>query len=398
MKHNSKFERKDKFMKQKLFAALLAVCMCLGICTSAYAATYIPNDVTYQNLDGRQLCIKVYTLLPDQDPEDLIERDFEYDGFLYKYSSIVKEEQEFQESSQHTETVTVTTSSKKLEDILAQLEPTMEYDNGDTHGTLALDHSTIKTEVAGYRISSYSVTATKNYTGLERNDSSYIDKTVVKDGRTLSLTNVAWSVESTALVGDELIPATYSAVATYSGTAYTSTASGYITTAEYKGVVTASGIASIKYTVTYLGSQIVMDAEEAEEPTRAAFPVIPVACCTGILLLLLFLAFLFRKNVTVYQATGNGNEYEKCGRLFLSERKPELNLADLKLAGDSMIAVEVDEKVARKLFGKTISIHYLGNEITHTVDEVKGQYWFKFYLEAPVDADALADGKEVGAV
>ena len=138
-----------------------------------------------------------------------------------------------------------------MEDILAALEPTIEYDDGTATGTLALDHSTIDTQVAGYKDSSYTVTATKNYTGLDRNDSSYIDKTVVKDGRTLSLSNITWSVESTTRVGDQLVPATYTAVATYSGTAYSKTATGYITTADYVGTISVSGVSSIKYTVTY---------------------------------------------------------------------------------------------------------------------------------------------------
>ena len=58
---------------------VVAVSMTMG----ASAASYIPDDVTYQNLNGQQLAIKTYTLLPDQDPSDLYEDDFEYDGFLY---------------------------------------------------------------------------------------------------------------------------------------------------------------------------------------------------------------------------------------------------------------------------------------------------------------------------
>ena len=171
---------------------VVAVSMTMG----ASAASYIPDDVTYQNLNGQQLAIKTYTLLPDQDPSDLYEDDFEYDGFLYSMSDIVKEEQRYQEENAHTEVVTVTTASKNLEDILVELKPTIEYDDGVSSGTLSLDHSTLKTEAAGYKRSSYTVTATKNYTGLDRNDSSYIDKTVEKNGRTLSLSNVTWSVVS----------------------------------------------------------------------------------------------------------------------------------------------------------------------------------------------------------
>lgn len=148
---------------------VVAVSMTMG----ASATSYIPDDVTYQNLNGQQLAIKTYTLLPDQDPSDLYEDDFEYDGFLYSMSDIVKEEQRYQEENAHTEVVTVTTASKNLEDILAELKPTIEYDDGVSSGTLSLDHSTLKTEAAGYKRSSYTVTATKNYTGLDRNDSSY---------------------------------------------------------------------------------------------------------------------------------------------------------------------------------------------------------------------------------
>ena len=368
-------------------ALILALTLSLGLCVSASAAEYIPDDVTYQNLNGQQLAIKVFTLLPDQDPSSLAEDDFEYDGFLYSHSSTVKEEQTYNEQNLHTETVTITTSTKNLEDILAELKPTIEYDNGLASGTLALDHSTIKTEAAGYKNSSYTVTATKNYTGLDRNDSSYIDKTVVKDGRTLSLSNVTWSVESTALVGDELVPATYTAVATYSGTAYSSVATGYITTADYTGTVTASGISSIKYTVTYLGTPIVVE----EEPSM----VLPIA---GLIVLtaagaLLLIALLTRKNTTVYESTGKGNEYDKCGRLLLRTRNPELRIDRLKNVPEGVIAIEVDEKAARKLFGKKINLRYFDQTFDHTVGTVNGPYWFKVDVGA-APAEESADHEE----
>jgi len=386
-------------MKRTVIAMVLVLTMSLGLCVSASAASFIPDDVTYQNLNGQQLAIKTFTLLPDQDPDSLIEPDFEYDGFLYSYSSIVKEEQTFNEENQHTETVTITTSSKNLEDILAELKPTMEYDNGTASGTLALDHSTIKTEAAGYKDSSYTVTATKNYTGLARNDTSLIDKTAEKNGRTLSLSNVTWSVESTALVGDELVPATYTAVATYSGTAYSSVATGYITTADYTGTVSSSGISSIKYTVTYLGTEIIVEVEldvgdQEENPQTASAAILGIA---GIVLLavgtaLLFLLFV-RKNTTVYESTGNGNEYDKCGRLLLRVNNPELRIDRLKVIPEGIIAIEVDESVARKLFGKKISIRYFDKTHEHIVGTVNGPYWFKVDVGTAPEDDYEEDAK-----
>ena len=373
-------------MKKMITVFGLLLAMSMSLCVGASAASYVADDITYQNLNGQQLAIKVYTLLPDQDPSDLLEEDFEHDGYLYAYSDMTKEEQSFNEETLHKEIVTVTTASKNLEDILEALQPTIEFNDGNARGTLALDHSTIKTEAAGYKSSSYSVTATKNYTGLASNDSSLIDKTVMKNGRTLSLSNITWSVESTALVGDELVPATYSAVATYSGSAKSTVATGYITTAEYSGKVTASGISSIQYTVTYLGTPL-----GHEGGGMVILPVIMgIIVCAGAILLLV--CFLLRKNTTVYAATGKGNEYDKCGRLRMKVKNPELRIDRLKEVPEGVIAIEVDEKVARKLFGQNIAIHYYDRNFSHTVGTVNGPYWFKVDVgTAPNDEELHTD-------
>lgn len=371
-------------MKKAICSLALALSLCMSLGVSASAASYVADDINYQNLNGQQQAIMVYTLLPDQQPEDLIEQDFEYDGYLYAYSGMTKQELTFNEEKLHTETITVNTGSKDLKDILAELKPTIEFDDGTSQGILALDHETIKTEAAGYKTSSYTVTATKNFTGLASNDSSLIDPTAVKNGRTLSLSNITWSVESTALVGDALVPATYSAVATYSGTASSTVATGYITTAEYTGKVTASGISSIKYTVTYIGTPILVEEPDTEisAPMAIGGLIVIAVLCGGVL----FLILRFRKNTTVYKSTGEDNEYDKCGKLSLKIRNPELRIDHLKDVPSGVIAIEVDEGVAKKLFGKKISVRYYDRIMTHTVGTVNGPYWFKMDVgEVPVE-------------
>ena len=86
-------------MKEKITSLVLVLVVAMSMTVGASAASYIPDDVTYQNLNGQQLAIKTYTLLPDQDPADLYEEDFEHDGFLYSMGDIIKEEQHFQEIS-----------------------------------------------------------------------------------------------------------------------------------------------------------------------------------------------------------------------------------------------------------------------------------------------------------
>ena len=111
-------------MKKMMSTLSLVLILCMSLSIVASAASYVADDITYQNLNGQQLAIKVYTLLPEQDPNDLLEADFEHDGYMYSYSDMVKQEQTFNEETLHTEVVTVTTAKKNLEDILAEWEKT----------------------------------------------------------------------------------------------------------------------------------------------------------------------------------------------------------------------------------------------------------------------------------
>ena len=52
-------------MKVKITSLVLVLVVAMSMTVGASAASYIPDDVTYQNLNGQQLAIKTYTLLPD---------------------------------------------------------------------------------------------------------------------------------------------------------------------------------------------------------------------------------------------------------------------------------------------------------------------------------------------
>ena len=53
-------------MKEKITSLVLVLVVAMSMTVGASAASYIPDDVTYQNLNGQQLAIKTYTLLPDR--------------------------------------------------------------------------------------------------------------------------------------------------------------------------------------------------------------------------------------------------------------------------------------------------------------------------------------------
>lgn len=243
--------------------AILCVLLTLAMSVNAFALE-VPTDTVVQNLNGSQQAIKTYTIPPDQDPATLIEEPFELKGFLYTFANIVKTENPVEETKVHTEIITIETAKKDLSVVLENLEPTIEFDDGNFKGTLALDHTSIVTEAAGYTTKSYTVTETKTIGQLDRNDMSYVPSTTVKDGRTLNLANVEWQVTGTDLVGEALMPSSYQAIATYSAKASYNAATGYITMAEYVGEVTHEGIESITYVLTYLGEEVIPEPEQTD--------------------------------------------------------------------------------------------------------------------------------------
>ena len=245
------------------------ICLCLlltAALTMSANALEVPTSTVVQNLNGSQQVVKTYTVSPEVDARTLIEEPFQLEGFLYTYADIVKEENLVSERQIHTETVTVETAKKNLDVILKELAPTMEYGDGTWAGTLALDHTSINTQAAGYTTGSSTVTATKTIGPLDRNDMSYVPATTVKNGVTLNLSNVEWQVIGAEVVGNMTAPCSYQAVATYTGKSYYSAATGYVTTANYVGEVTHEGVESVTYRVTYLGEE--HQPESSPAPTE----------------------------------------------------------------------------------------------------------------------------------
>ena len=245
------------------------ICLCLlltAALTMSANALEVPTSTVVQNLNGSQQVVKTYTVSPEVDARTLIEEPFQLEGFLYTYTDIVKEENRVSERQSHTETVTVETAKKNLDVILKELAPTMEYGDGTWAGTLALDHTSINTQAAGYTTGSSTVTATKTIGPLDRNDMSYVPATTVKNGVTLNLSSVEWQVIGAEVVGDMTAPCSYQAVATYTGKSYYSAATGYVTTANYVGEVTHEGVESVTYRVTYLGEE--HQPESSPAPTE----------------------------------------------------------------------------------------------------------------------------------
>lgn len=308
---------------KRLFLSLLVA---LALSVSAFAME-VPTDTVVQNLNGSQQLIKTYTLPPGGDPQALIEEPFQLEGYVYTFADIVKAENHVSDKDSHMETVTLETSTKELSDILAQLAPTMEYDDGAYAGTLSLDHTSIRTEASGYTTRSRTISATKTIGPVDRNDMSYVPATTVKDGVTLSLSSVDWQITGTDVVGESLAPCSYQAVAKYSGKTYYQAATGYITTANYVGEISRDDVESVTYRVTYIGTEAEEAAAASDEPAGQA-PASPAAAsgrsrvfvCAAIgaavVLAALLLIFLLRRRAhRLHTADDDGEHDESEGEI-----------------------------------------------------------------------------------
>ncbi|WP_300415008.1 hypothetical protein [uncultured Oscillibacter sp.] len=364
-----------------LKSLVLALVLAFAMTTSALAAE-VPDNLVVENLNGQQRIVKTYVLPPEKDPETLKEPSFDYDGFTYTWAFTTKDEHAFLESKSVTDTVTVETASNNLDKILAELAPSVPYDDGEYSGELALDHTTISTVATGYTTKYGTVTATKTIGPVDRNDMSYVPATTVKNGMTLKLSGVTWQVTGTDLVGDTLAPASYQAVATYSASTSSKVATGYVTTAEYKGEVTASGVDSITYTVVYVGEETkpaVISDPAAAAPRRI---ITAVLCLIPLLLLAGLGVFLFqrRKNVYVYVPGDRPRDYRLVAKYRVEPEKPEIDISDLEPYPEGIVAVEIKRPLAKKLLGQNFTVRHRTACCTYTVLQDRPGDWREFDL------------------
>lgn len=367
----------------------MCILLSLALTVGAFAAD-VPESFVCENLNGQQRIIKTYVLPPNGDADALREAPFIYEGYRYTWAYTTKEEHPFTLVKTVTETVEVETAKDDLTQILAQLAPSLPYDDGEYAGELTLDHTTLKTVAAGYETRYSSITETKTIPGLASNDMSYVPGTTVKNGKTLKLANVEWQVTATGLVGEELLPCEYQAVATYTGSSSYQAATGYVTTAEYKGEVTASGIENVTYTVVFAGEKLEpVVTEPSPEDSRAAACahsagklLAGIAC--GIFGLALAAAAAWqwtrRKNVYVYVPGSKPRDYKLIAKYRVEENELQIDITDTGVPPESNVAVEIKRPLARKVLGKTFTVSYAGKNYRYNIQNDRPGDWHEFNL------------------
>lgn len=239
-----------------LLLAVFLVCTMTGTALAAESAenpppvrsaALYPTDVVETVEGGNRRLEKVYLLTAADNPANIPTEDFEREGYHYTLLDVTRQDYTESETKEHTETITLDSDTKDMNQIMPQLAATKEVTTEDGFtGILTLDTTSVQVETAGYGSSSRTVTATRNYPNLSDADASLIPKTITDNGRTLTLADVQWQEAG----------GFYNASANYTGTATSRYATGYTISATYTGEVVKTIGGEMIYTAVFSGTPV----------------------------------------------------------------------------------------------------------------------------------------------
>lgn len=195
---------------------------------------YYPFQVQYEEQNGAPIVIKSFKVPTGVDPSSLIEDEWEEDGYRYSQYEILMDEPELVvEEKTIAEPITFTTEDDDPEEIRAAIDPILDYNEGGYTGQLTLDYSSISTTETDTETYAYPIRKTVEVNNLADNDYAYLDKEM----NGLTLQGADWKLENGVQRADDIIPGSYTAYATYTGTGYGTRATSYTHTAYYTGTV-----------------------------------------------------------------------------------------------------------------------------------------------------------------
>lgn len=215
--------------------------------------SYYPLEIRTVSEDGEKLVMKTYEVPSGMNPQRLVEEDIEKNGIPYELRDILKRTVE-QDSERKlaSKVVTLESKTKDTAEIIKQLAPVIDFNEGGYIGQLQLDTGSIYAEADGYTSYRYPVTEVRKLAGMDRNDTYYIPKSANKNGVQLALNNVQWATMGCGAANNgRLVANNFQAVAEYVGYATGSTATGYTATATYIGEVSRPMEGSVIYTLVY---------------------------------------------------------------------------------------------------------------------------------------------------
>ncbi len=167
-----------------LTAALCCLTMTLPVAaeppsTEGTEQKPILRDVTTEVEGNICRIIKLYDTPPDYSPALLAEDDFEKNGIVYRVGDVIQlRENHKEEKKLAAQTVSLSHETKEV----PLLSPLLDYSMDGFSGQLQLDMDSVSTVSTSEQSYSYTISDTREFAGLARNDTYSIPKSVTKNG------------------------------------------------------------------------------------------------------------------------------------------------------------------------------------------------------------------------
>lgn len=234
----------------KRILPLILALLCIP--SNTFAALKPQNILRGQD-GGLKTVEKVYVLPVDETDEPIPTEKFTEGGIQYGFVRLEREDNFRDDSIEHSETASIKIKTNDTQVAIAALAPTKEVTTKDGYsGTLEADFSTLNIKSAGTGSQSYDVKERRTYSDLDSADTSFVPKTIEKDGLTLNLSDIEWTSAASDSIDGQELAVRFTANAEYTGTGTRTYSKGYIASVEYKGTVTKTIQDSVTYTAVFI--------------------------------------------------------------------------------------------------------------------------------------------------
>lgn len=285
-----------------------------------------------------------------------IQKEIEEDNVKYKLSDYSKQEDEGNSKVVTAYKKDVIKSNTK-ESIINHFGESLDYDNEEYSGTIALKDYDIKTISNG----KYEAIDEKkiNFSKYSKNDLDNIEKEKTINGTTYYLINVNWENDETENIDGQEVPTTYKGVMIYQAVVTRNNPFSYEITVTYEGEVSKKDPIYL-YTIEYekIEEEPEVIIEEKEDYT------VPTIIISGLGIALVIIYLVGKNTARVYVKTDNGFKLIRIVRL--SKKHNMINLSNYKhKTVTNMLAIKTTNGFYNK--NKNMLIRVKKDKITKNV-------------------------------
>lgn len=285
-----------------------------------------------------------------------IQKEIEEDNVKYKLSDYSKQEDEGNSKVVTAYKKDVIKSNTK-ESIINHFGESLDYDNEEYSGTIALKDYDIKTISNG----KYEAIDEKkiNFNQYSKNDLDNIEKEKTINGTTYYLINVNWENDETENIDGQEVPTTYKGVMIYQAVVTRNNPFSYEITVTYEGEVSKKDPIYL-YTIEYekIEEEPEVIIEEKEDYT------VPTIIISGLGIALVIIYLVGKNTARVYVKTDNGFKLIRIVRL--SKKHNMINLSNYKhKTVTNMLAIKTTNGFYNK--NKNMLIRVKKDKITKNV-------------------------------